>query len=663
MMYLTYILLLTSLGCLLSPAHAQTAPPAQTSASAKATALPYFRISVRDDETGRGIPCVCLRTLDRAEYWTDSAGEIAFYERELMGRKVYFDVASYGYSSPTNGFGFTGIQLLAQPSGQAVLKLQRENIAQRIYRCTGQGIYRDSELLGLPTPPIHEEGKEPIMGQDGGLMIPFKGKYIWSWGDTIRPDFPLGVFRSVGATSEFPANGGLDPDVGVRYHYFRDNEGRARPMVNLKVDLVWPLTPRVALDKEGKEHLLMNYCHGFEPTGGIIEFDEQTACFEQAGSLPPGPTTLYLSTVVTKYRQDGREYFGFGPWGAVRSATDLASGTNSSTWEFFTCLKEGASPTNGPSAFDRDEQGRLRWSWKRNARVIEDTELLQLVREGKLRAEERWYRALDANTGAESALHDGMVCWNAYRHRWICVRMQYAGASLLGEVLYFEGDTPLGPWVYCQKVVTHARGTNDSYSFYGAKLQRQFEAEGGRIVYFEGAFSQAFGSRPVPIPRYDYNEMIYKMDLADPRLFLPVPVYALRDAPSDLRTRHDLDDADRIASVVCFAPDRPRKGTVPVFAVVSQAGLTSLSTKRPDGSNARVAFYALPAEETGATTTVPLFAYRRAGSSELLYSTEPSLATKGYDKSPEPVCRVWPNPILFNPFELSTRWEDAPLSQ
>jgi hypothetical protein len=48
-------------------------------------------------------------------------------------------------------------------------------------------------------------------------------------------------------------------------------------------------------------------------------------------------------------------------------------------------------------------------------------------------------------------------------------------------------------------------------------------------------------------------------------------------------------DAGRIASIVCFAPDRPRQGTVPVFAVVSQAGLTSLSTKRPDDSNAHVA--------------------------------------------------------------------------
>ena len=119
----------------------------------------YFRISVVDSATGRGVPCVCLRTVHRVEYWTDSAGEVAFYEPELMGHKVWFSVESYGYSYPTNGFGFTGLQLSAEPGGHAVLKVNRENIAQRIYRCTGEGIYRDSELLG-PAAPRDRRARE-----------------------------------------------------------------------------------------------------------------------------------------------------------------------------------------------------------------------------------------------------------------------------------------------------------------------------------------------------------------------------------------------------------------------------------------------------------------------------------------------------------------------
>ncbi len=629
---------------------AQTGPPAPGD---------YFRISVVDQTTGRGVPCVCLRTVNRIEYWTDSGGEVAFYERDLMGHKVFFYVESYGYSYPTNAFGLVGVQLAAEPGGHAVIKVRRENIAERLYRCTGEGICRDSQLLGLPVPAIEEAGKIPVVGQDGGLMLPFRGKYMWTWGDTVDASFPLGVFKGVGATSEFPENGGLDPDVGVCYHYFRDAKGKVRPLVEADEKIVWPMAPRVALDKEGREHLLMNYCRGFQPYGGILEFDEKSGYFRRVGDLPPGNPFPYLCSAVMHYRQQGREYFGFGPWGEVRTRTDLASNLDSRTWESFTCLKEGAALKDGPGAFDRDANGRLRWAWKRNTPMLTDAEQAQLVRENKLSQEERWYRPIDVNTGADWLIHDGTVHWNAYRGRWICLRAQNFGKSLVGEVLYFEGDTPLGPWCYCQKVVTHANGPKDTYAFYGPKQHPEFDKEGGRIIYFEGAFSQAFGTRPVPIPRYDYNEIMYKLDLADPRLFLPVPVYALRDDPSDLRTLRDIPRRDRIGDIVCFAPDRPRAGTVPIFAWASATGKTMLSQDKPAGQTARVAFYALPAGVSNAIPpmTILLYRYTHSATGQRLYSTDAALAKEGYVRSADPVCRVWRTPISFNPFTVATDWE------
>ena len=623
---------------------------------------PYFRISVVDQATGRGVPCVCLRTVNRVEYWTDSAGEVAFREQELMGRTVFFYVESYGYSYPTNAFGMAGVQLVAEPGGHAVVKVKRENIAERIYRCTGEGIYRDSELLGLRVPAIREKGKEPVVGQDGGLMLPFRGKFMWSWGDTICADFPLGVFKGTGGTSDFPENGGLDPDVGVCYHYFRDAKGRVRPMVDLDEKIVWPMAPRLALDREGKEHLLMNYSLGYEPRGGILEFDEASGYFRRVGDLPPGDPFPYLCSAVLHYWQQGHAYFGFGQWGAVRSGTDLAANLDWRSWESFTCLKPGTTLKDGPGAFDRDTGGRLRWAWRTNAPTLTDAEQAQLVREGKLRLEERWCRPIDVNTGAEWLIHDGTVCWNAYRGRWICLRTQNFGVSMLGEVLYFEGDTPLGPWCYCQKVATHANGPKDTCGFYSVKQQPEFDKDGGRIVYFEGAFSQAFGARPAPIPRYDYNELMYKLDLADSRLFLPVSVYALRDDTSDLRTLRDIKDNSRIGSIVCFAPDRPRAGTVPVFASGTGTGKIRLSLEKPAMQLARVAFYALPVGETGLTNATPnmtalLYQYRQAATGQTFYSTDAALAKAGYARQAQPVCRVWRAPTTFNPFELATDWE------
>jgi hypothetical protein len=634
-------------------------------AAAPATSVPssqYFRISVVDQATGRGVPCVCLRTVNRVEYWTDSAGEAAFYERDLMGRTVFFYVESYGYSYPTNAFGLTGLQLVAEPGGQAVVKVKRENIAERIYRCTGEGIYRDSELLGLRVPKVCEEGKELVAGQDGGLMLPFRGKFMWSWGDTVSAGFPLGVFKGVGGTSEFPENGGLDPDVGVRYQYFRDGKGKVRAMVDLDAKIVWPMAPRLALDKAGKEHLLMNYSLGYEPHGGILEFDEQSGYFRHAGDLPPGSPFPYLCSAVLSYRQQGRGYFGYGPWGSVRSGADLASNLDSSTWQAFTCLRPGATFTNGPTAFDRDASGRPRWAWRTNASILTDTELVQLVREGKLRPEECWYRPIDLNTGADCLIHDGTVCWNPYRGRWICLRTQYFGDSLVGEVLYFEGDTPLGPWCYCQKVVTHANGPKDTYGFYSVKQQPEFDKDGGRVIYFEGAFSQAFGARQIPIPRYDYNELMYKLDLTDPRLFLPVPVYAMCDDASDLRTLRDIERKARIGDIVCYAPDRQRAGTVPVFASGADTGTVLLSLDKPAGQRPRVAFYALPPEEHALSNATPnmtvfLYQYRQADTGQTLYSTDAALAKAGYTRQAQPLCLVWRAPMSFNPFDLASDWE------
>ena len=58
----------------------------------------FFRITVIDEETKRGIPLVKLTTLSGVDYYTDSAGVVAFYEAGLMNREVFFHIESDGYS-------------------------------------------------------------------------------------------------------------------------------------------------------------------------------------------------------------------------------------------------------------------------------------------------------------------------------------------------------------------------------------------------------------------------------------------------------------------------------------------------------------------------------------------------------------------------------------
>ena len=115
--------------------------------------------------------------------------------------------------------------------------------------------------------------------------------------------------------------------------------------------------------------------------------------------------------------------------------------------------------------------------------------------------------------------------WNEYRKRWVMIVCEIFGTSVLGEIWYAEADTPLGPWVYARKIVTH-----DNYTFYNPKQHPFFDKDGGRIIYFEGTYTQhASRATPDQTPRYDYNQIMYKLDLADPRLVLPVPVYQWED--------------------------------------------------------------------------------------------------------------------------------------
>lgn len=112
----------------------------------------YFKIKVIDAQTGRGVPLVELKTVNDIRYYTDSNGVIAFYEPGLMNRDVFFHIQSHGYEVPADGFGYRGATLRTKPGANTTIQLTRNNIAERLYRVTGQGIYRDTMLTGGQSP-------------------------------------------------------------------------------------------------------------------------------------------------------------------------------------------------------------------------------------------------------------------------------------------------------------------------------------------------------------------------------------------------------------------------------------------------------------------------------------------------------------------------------
>jgi hypothetical protein len=60
--------------------------------------------------------------------------------------------------------------------------------------------------------------------------------------------------------------------------------------------------------------------------------------------------------------------------------------------------------------------------------------------------------------------------------------------------------------------------THNRYSFYNPKQHPFFDRQGGRLVYLEGTYTTSFSGNTDKTPRYDYNQVMYRLDLSDPRL-------------------------------------------------------------------------------------------------------------------------------------------------
>ena len=63
---------------------------------ASAAPSEYFAIRVVDEQTGRGVPLVELKTTNDVRHVTDSNGLIAFLEPGLMDAEVFFQASTLG---------------------------------------------------------------------------------------------------------------------------------------------------------------------------------------------------------------------------------------------------------------------------------------------------------------------------------------------------------------------------------------------------------------------------------------------------------------------------------------------------------------------------------------------------------------------------------------
>ena len=124
-------------------------------------------------------------------------------------------------------------------------------------------------------------------------MPSYRGKIHWFWGDTNRPDYPLGNFHVPGATSELPGPGRARSAMSASTSsYFLDEKGFARPTAPIArrgADLDLgpgrarrPRGPRADVRRTTSKvrNMLEVYQHG------LVEFHPEIAAVREGRPVP-----------------------------------------------------------------------------------------------------------------------------------------------------------------------------------------------------------------------------------------------------------------------------------------------------------------------------------------------------------------------------------------
>lgn len=472
----------------------------------------YHHIQVVDEATGRGVPLVEVETTFHSRYITDSAGRVAFLEPGLMDKEVYLFVRSHGYEAKADGFGYRGARITPTPGGKSIIKIARKNIAERLYRLTGAGIYRDTILLGEKAPlaaPLLSAG---VVGQDSAQAVIYKGRAHWFWGDTSFHNYPLGNFRTTGATVDL-AN--LRPNDGINFNYFTDPKGYSGQMAPFepKEGVVWVDGLCVV---EGGMIARFERLKGLGSPleQGLVIWSDERHEFERFGTFemsnawrkPRGQ-----SLVVTNA---GAPYVYFcAPFPSVRVPATLDALREPARYEAWTPIKDGQTFKRAAEALNRNAAGELVYRWTTQAPPLSPKEENELLEAGLLKTNELCWLPLDVDGGKRPVMHGGSVRWNNHRKRHIFVGNQIFGTSMLGEVWHAEADEITGPWKRAKKIATHHR-----YDFYNPVHHAFLDEDGGRLIHFEGTYTFTFSGQTNATPRYEYNQLLYRLDLSDPRL-------------------------------------------------------------------------------------------------------------------------------------------------
>jgi len=443
------------------------------SASLIATGQPC-RLEVVEQGSGWPVPLVELRTTHHSSFVTDNAGVIALDTPELMGRETYFHISSDGYEVAADGFGYRGLRLTPASGKNQRIEVTRTMIAKRLGRLTGAGLFAESQRTGREL-DWKESG---IFGCDSVQTVTHRDRRYWLWGDTTLPNYPLGLFDSSGATSAVHPLSSFEPPVRLSLDYFRDERGRPRGITSMPgTGPTWATALISVPDRTGTPRLVCsymkvrNFLEDYE--WGLGLWNETNSKFDRLKVLwtkseaNPKPPPLPRGHAVRWTEPGGKAWVLFAhPFPTLRCPATFEAWQDPAAWESLT-----------------------------PPRTLEIAGSQETLR-------------------PHDGVHSGGIGWHPWRQRWVGIFLQTGGKpSPLGELWYAEADAPSGPWGRAVKVLTH-----QNYTFYNPCLHLEFSPASSPVLLFEGTYTREFSGNPKSTPRYDYNQILYRLDLDDPRL-------------------------------------------------------------------------------------------------------------------------------------------------
>ncbi|MBA4380896.1 MAG: hypothetical protein C0393_09550, partial [Anaerolinea sp.] len=337
-----------------------------------AVAPDVFLLKFVDTATGRPVPLVEIELFNALRLSSDNLGNIAIREPDLAGRKVRMLIRGHGYQYPHRDFfGERAATLEVMPGQSATISLERHSIAERLYRITGSGRYRDTILAGQSDDDEHHSLTGNVVGIDSAVPVVWNNRLFCFWGDALGP----WTMNLSGTGGEILTADPAVPDEKLPISYFCSEDGFTRHMIEpstpgfVWIETVVPLEVGHSSDTALVARYVKHRTLEEAVETGFALFNPRSRQFKSIKTIRS--TRHHKSAHAVPVTCDGHRGFCIQPWERVTS--DLSTFIRPENYQYFSCLRqvknrEKASFSADDGRFyavDRDRHGRPVFSWRR----------------------------------------------------------------------------------------------------------------------------------------------------------------------------------------------------------------------------------------------------------------------------------------------------------